>query len=72
MKSFGLVIKEMHWPRLQVFMRFLVNYSYGVCVLGRVRLAACAKGKNLPRLAIRIAQVGIHPERRQGLRPCPL
>lgn len=36
----------MHWPRLQVFMRFLVNYSYGVCVLGRVRLAACAGGKS--------------------------
>ena len=56
MKSFGLVIKEMHWPRLQVFMRFLVNYSYGVCVLLRLQpslgvrsgwLPACAEGKNV-------------------------
>ena len=37
MKSFGLVIKEMHGSRLQVFMSLLVNYSCRVCALLRLQ-----------------------------------
>lgn len=71
MKSFGLIIREMHRPWLHV--RFMVNYPFRLCAAaaaasawGQAGPAACASRKD-PRPVSRIIQLGSIP--REGMGP---